>query len=90
MKYGRQELHPLMNYHCSVLYNIQFLLNWEGTEKEVEEEKEETYIQIGRLVKGKVWMHYNEVLTDEDEMAGFALTCTGHPASNGVIIEFAH
>ena len=47
-----------MNYHCSVLYNIQFLLNWEGTEKEVEEEKEETYIQIGRLVKGKVWMHY--------------------------------
>ena len=36
---------------------------------------------------GAVWMHYNEVLTDDDEAKGFALTCTGHPASENVVIR---
>ncbi len=40
-----------------------------------------------KVLNGKVWMHYNEVLTDADEAAGYALTCTGHPASPNVIIE---
>ncbi len=40
-----------------------------------------------RVLTGKIWMHYNEVLTDADEANGFALTCTGHPASEDVIIE---
>lgn len=40
-----------------------------------------------KVLNGKVWMHYNEVLTDADEQEGLALTCTGHPASEGVIIE---
>ena len=40
-----------------------------------------------KLIRGKVQMHYNEVLTDEDEAAGFILTCTGHPVSNDVIVE---
>jgi ring-1,2-phenylacetyl-CoA epoxidase subunit PaaE len=40
-----------------------------------------------RVIHGKVWMHNNEVLTDEDEANGYALTCTGHPTSEGVVIE---
>lgn len=40
-----------------------------------------------KLLQGKVQMHYNEVLTDEDEAAGFILTCTGHPLSDDVVIE---
>jgi ring-1,2-phenylacetyl-CoA epoxidase subunit PaaE len=35
---------------------------------------------------GKVWMHYNEVLTPSDEERNLALTCTGHPASGDVWI----
>ena len=37
-----------------------------------------------RLVKGKVWMHYNEVLTGKDEANGWVLTCTGHPVTEDV------
>jgi ring-1,2-phenylacetyl-CoA epoxidase subunit PaaE len=40
-----------------------------------------------KIINGKIWMYYNEVLTDADEMAGFGLTCTGHPASEGVVIS---
>ena len=39
------------------------------------------------LLQGKVQMHYNEVLTDEDEAKGFILTGTGHPVSDDVVIE---
>jgi ring-1,2-phenylacetyl-CoA epoxidase subunit PaaE len=42
---------------------------------------------ICRIISGKVWMHYNEVLTKEEEERGLVLTCTGHPISNNVIIE---
>ncbi|MES2778037.1 MAG: ferredoxin--NADP reductase [Bacteroidota bacterium] len=41
----------------------------------------------GRVLNGNVWMHYNEVLTDEDEANGLVLTCTGHPVSNDVVIQ---
>jgi ring-1,2-phenylacetyl-CoA epoxidase subunit PaaE len=40
-----------------------------------------------KTVQGKVQMHYNEVLTDADEEAGYILTCTGHPITDNVIIE---
>lgn len=36
---------------------------------------------------GQVWMHYNEVLLDEDLARGLVLTCTGHPASLDVTVE---
>ena len=39
------------------------------------------------VLSGSVWMHYNEVLTDEDEKKGYALTCTGHPAAENVAIQ---
>jgi ring-1,2-phenylacetyl-CoA epoxidase subunit PaaE len=42
---------------------------------------------VCQLVSGKVWMHYNEVLTHEDEQRGLVLTCTGHPATEGVVIS---
>ncbi len=32
-----------------------------------------------KCVSGKVEMHYNEVLTDQDLEEGWVLTCTGHP-----------
>lgn len=40
-----------------------------------------------RLVRGKVWMHYNQVLTDADEEEGWVLVCTGHPVTDDVIIR---
>ena len=44
---------------------------------------------VCKIISGKIWMHYNEVLTDDDEAKGFALTCTGHPASEGVIVHIS-
>lgn len=32
-----------------------------------------------RCSKGKVWMSYNEVLTEKDIQQGLVLTCVGHP-----------
>ncbi|CAN5613691.1 ferredoxin--NADP reductase [soil metagenome] len=43
---------------------------------------------VCKVLGGEVWMHSNEVLTDEDEIAGYALACTGHPATEDVIIQF--
>lgn len=40
-----------------------------------------------KLLTGKVQMHYNEVLTNEDESNGYILTCTGHPISDDVVIN---
>jgi len=37
---------------------------------------------------GKVIMSANEVLTDEDIAKGWVLTCTGHPVSDDVVIEY--
>jgi ring-1,2-phenylacetyl-CoA epoxidase subunit PaaE len=40
-----------------------------------------------KVLQGKVQMHYNEVLTDADEEAGYTLTCTGHPLTDDVVID---
>jgi ferredoxin-NADP reductase len=37
---------------------------------------------------GKVEMAVNDVLMDTDLKHGWVLTCTGHPASDGVVVEF--
>ncbi len=37
---------------------------------------------------GKVQMVKNDVLTDADLAAGWVLTCTGHPLSDDVVIEY--
>lgn len=36
---------------------------------------------------GRVFMHYNEVLTDADIEKKLALTCTGHPMTEDVVVE---
>jgi ring-1,2-phenylacetyl-CoA epoxidase subunit PaaE len=38
--------------------------------------------------KGKVWMSYNEVLTNKDIAAGKVLTCVGHPIGGDVELRF--
>jgi len=43
---------------------------------------------VANCIKGKVRMHYNEVLTDEEIGWGRVLVCTGHPAENGTTIEW--
>lgn len=37
-----------------------------------------------RCTKGKVWMSYNEVLTEKDIQQGLVLTCVGHPVFGDV------
>lgn len=37
--------------------------------------------------KGKVWMSYNEVLTDKEIEAGKILTCVGHPINGDVKLK---
>lgn len=41
-----------------------------------------------KCTMGKVQMAKNDVLTDADIASGWILTCTGHPVSNDVEIEF--
>ncbi|MEO7263585.1 MAG: iron-sulfur cluster-binding domain-containing protein [Ferruginibacter sp.] len=38
--------------------------------------------------KGKVWMAYNEVLTDDEVEAGRALICQSYPVGGDAVIEF--
>ncbi|GAB4001161.1 phenylacetate-CoA oxygenase/reductase subunit PaaK [Spirosoma daeguense] len=40
-----------------------------------------------KCVSGKVHMTINDVLTERDLAAGWVLTCTGYPESDGVVIE---
>jgi ring-1,2-phenylacetyl-CoA epoxidase subunit PaaE len=40
-----------------------------------------------RCTEGKVWMAWNEVLTDKELAQGFVLTCTSYPVSTSVKIE---
>lgn len=40
-----------------------------------------------RCLSGKVWHSNNEVLTDQDLLKGFILTCTGHPQSDNLVLE---
>jgi ring-1,2-phenylacetyl-CoA epoxidase subunit PaaE len=37
--------------------------------------------------EGKVWMSYNEVLTEKDLATGRVRTCTGHAVGGGVVLE---
>ncbi len=43
---------------------------------------------IALCTQGKVWMAYNEVLTDGDIEKGFILTCQSYPVEGDVRIEF--
>jgi ring-1,2-phenylacetyl-CoA epoxidase subunit PaaE len=40
-------------------------------------------------VEGKVWMSYNEVLTEKEIRKGLILTCVGHPVDGDVILEIS-
>ena len=39
-----------------------------------------------KIITGKVWMHYNEVLTNTDEERGLFLACTAHPVTENLEI----
>jgi ring-1,2-phenylacetyl-CoA epoxidase subunit PaaE len=39
---------------------------------------------VARCTQGKVWLSYNEVLTDKDLANGLTLTCVGYPVSGDV------
>jgi ferredoxin-NADP reductase len=42
---------------------------------------------MARCVRGRVWMSYNEVLTERELAQGFILTCTGFPVEGDVTIR---
>ncbi len=41
-------------------------------------------------VSGKIWMGYNEVLTDEEIARGRVLTCVGFPVGGDAVIDFGN
>lgn len=40
-----------------------------------------------KCIKGKVWLSYNEVLTEKELESGLTLTCVGHPVGSDVRLE---
>jgi ring-1,2-phenylacetyl-CoA epoxidase subunit PaaE len=42
---------------------------------------------IAKVLQGKVWMSYNEVLTERDQEKGLTLTCVGYPIGGDVELE---
>jgi ring-1,2-phenylacetyl-CoA epoxidase subunit PaaE len=40
-----------------------------------------------KCVDGKVWLSYNEVLTEKDIQKGLTLTCVGHPVGGDVTLK---
>jgi len=42
---------------------------------------------VAKCTQGKVWMRYNEVLTDEELKKGLVLTCNGFPIEGPVVLE---
>ncbi|RAK68296.1 ferredoxin--NADP reductase [Hymenobacter edaphi] len=42
---------------------------------------------VARCTQGRVWMSYNEVLTERDLARGLVLTCTGYPVGGPVQLE---
>jgi ring-1,2-phenylacetyl-CoA epoxidase subunit PaaE len=42
---------------------------------------------VAKCIEGKVWLSYNEVLTDKDLQAGLTLTCVGYPVNGDVLLE---
>jgi ferredoxin-NADP reductase len=43
---------------------------------------------MATCIKGKIWMSYNEVLTEKEINRGLILTCTGFPIETDAIISF--
>jgi ring-1,2-phenylacetyl-CoA epoxidase subunit PaaE len=43
---------------------------------------------MARCLQGKIWMSYNEVLTEKDTSKGLILTCTGFPIDSDAVISF--
>ena len=43
---------------------------------------------VASCTKGKVWMKYNEVLTDREMEKGRVLICNGFPIGGDVTIDF--
>jgi ferredoxin-NADP reductase len=41
-----------------------------------------------KILSGKVWMAYNEVITDRELSQGYVLTCLGFPIEGDVVLEF--
>jgi ferredoxin-NADP reductase len=42
---------------------------------------------VAHCVEGKVWLSYNEVLTDKDLQNGLTLTCVGYPVGGDVLLK---
>ncbi|KAA9345567.1 flavin reductase family protein [Adhaeribacter soli] len=42
---------------------------------------------VARCKKGRVWMSYNEVLTEKEISKGLVLTCVGYPIGGDVVLE---
>ena len=42
---------------------------------------------VAKCVEGKIWLSYNEVLTEMDLKSGLTLTCVGHPYGGDAILE---
>ncbi|MGZ3881270.1 MAG: flavin reductase family protein [Flavisolibacter sp.] len=42
---------------------------------------------VAKCLQGKVWLSYNEVLTDKDLQAGLTLTCVGYPVNGDVLLK---
>jgi ring-1,2-phenylacetyl-CoA epoxidase subunit PaaE len=42
---------------------------------------------VAKCIKGKVWLSYNEVLTEKDIQNGLTLTCVGHPVGGNIQLE---
>lgn len=42
---------------------------------------------VATCVKGKVWMSYNEVLTEKEISKGLVLTCVGYPIEGDVLLK---
>jgi len=40
-----------------------------------------------KIIEGKVWLSYNEVLTEKDLQTGLTLTCVGHPVGGDVKLK---
>jgi ferredoxin-NADP reductase len=44
---------------------------------------------VAQLIKGRVWLSYNEVLTDKELAKGLTLTCVGHPVGGDVELKIS-
>ena len=44
---------------------------------------------VAQLIRGRVWLSYNEVLTDKELAKGLTLTCVGHPVGGDVELKIS-